>query len=399
MRTVAGGTITQALIDTQSDANKTPYIKVYINSTDYFSRLEYLEHHEEPYRDRAVIGLNNRDGTLDAVDLDGQEFEIGYGYDSSGNGGSATDKVDTPTMWVKSHQIISVGGERIYQIYAEGMWMYLREMSVLPGFNIWKASKAYVAGQVITPTTPNGHSYQCSTAGTSGASEPTWPTGSGDTVADGSAVWTEIGTEYIPYSSTFNRTHTVEELMQLVIEAMGWTWTAVSNSDGIIDDFKPLFDINQTPFEVAASILYRLLWMTKSYLRAKLSKTFEVVYPQTSDDVDETYYSNQAPYFEEYDEKTILLIPNSIVVLAGLLTDGTYSIIGTDSDATQIAKYHEVIQPYLAASIDSQVDADNRASAILTRIRAEILGGRLTLPFHDCRVELYDKVLVDDART
>ena len=132
-RTTGAGTITQALLDTQGDAGRTPYIKIYINSTDYSSRLLYLEHHEEAYRDRAIIGLSNRDNALDAVDLDGQEFEIGYGYDTSGNGGSTTDKVDTATLWVKSHQIISVQGERIYQIYAEGMWMRLREQKVIAG--------------------------------------------------------------------------------------------------------------------------------------------------------------------------------------------------------------------------------------------------------------------------
>lgn len=58
----------------------------------------------------------------------------------------------------------------------------------------WVASTAYSLGQLIEPTTPNTYVYKCTTAGTSAASEPTFPTGAvGDTVADGTVVWTMVG--------------------------------------------------------------------------------------------------------------------------------------------------------------------------------------------------------------
>jgi hypothetical protein len=43
---------------------------------------------------------------------------------------------------------------------------------------------------IVTPITKNGRKYTCTTAGTSGATEPTWPTTVGNTVTDGTAVWT-----------------------------------------------------------------------------------------------------------------------------------------------------------------------------------------------------------------
>lgn len=54
----------------------------------------------------------------------------------------------------------------------------------------WAATTAYSLGDFVEPTTVNGLRYECTTDGTSGESEPTFPTAPGQTVADGSAVWT-----------------------------------------------------------------------------------------------------------------------------------------------------------------------------------------------------------------
>jgi len=343
-RTVANVLITQTLIDAQNGTKRVPYIRIY-RGADYSSRLEYLEHHEEAYRERAIIGLSNRDNVLDAVDMDGYQFWVGYGHTT----GAGDEYVNTAPLWVKSHQIISIEGERIYQMYAEGMWMRLREQKVIAG---------------ITGSAPL-------------------------------------------YDNVFAGTKTVYELMELIIEgAMGWTLDALGTADdGIINTFKPIFDVNQLPYENAASLLYRLLWMTNTYLRPRPTNAFTVIYPQTADAVDKAYYSNKAHWFKEYAEKTILLIPNSIVVLCnqdpvtGEWDTTAYPLItGTASDATQIAKYTEIIQPFIAGNIRNQVDADGRAAAILTRMKAEILGGKLIVP-HDAQIELYDKVQVADVRT
>jgi hypothetical protein len=60
----------------------------------------------------------------------------------------------------------------------------------------WSGSTAYSLGDIVVPTSPNGHSYRVVTAGTSGGSEPTWPTG-GSTVGDGGVVWQDY-TGYLP---------------------------------------------------------------------------------------------------------------------------------------------------------------------------------------------------------
>lgn len=53
-------------------------------------------------------------------------------------------------------------------------------------------STAVTSGQTTMPATPNGRMYRCTTAGTTGAGEPSWSTTDGGTTSDGTAVWTEM---------------------------------------------------------------------------------------------------------------------------------------------------------------------------------------------------------------
>lgn len=57
------------------------------------------------------------------------------------------------------------------------------------GATTWTLSNAYTVGQAVIPTSANGYLYICTTAGTSGSTQPTWPTIVGSTVVDGTAVW------------------------------------------------------------------------------------------------------------------------------------------------------------------------------------------------------------------
>ncbi|BDD85931.1 hypothetical protein [Desulfofustis limnaeus] len=58
----------------------------------------------------------------------------------------------------------------------------------------WEAEMEPSAGDLVKPTTPNGHYYRCVTGGVAdAATEPTWPTATGASVADGTVVWQEAG--------------------------------------------------------------------------------------------------------------------------------------------------------------------------------------------------------------
>jgi hypothetical protein len=64
----------------------------------------------------------------------------------------------------------------------------------------WQAGQPYTqrvaaeagSGSVVKPSTPNDRHFKCTTAGTSGGSEPSWNTTIGGTTSDGSVTWTTI---------------------------------------------------------------------------------------------------------------------------------------------------------------------------------------------------------------
>ena len=62
----------------------------------------------------------------------------------------------------------------------------------------WAASTAFSVGNVRRSTADEGTGlfFRCTTAGTSASSEPEWPNSAGDTVTDGTCVWTAISATY-----------------------------------------------------------------------------------------------------------------------------------------------------------------------------------------------------------
>ena len=62
----------------------------------------------------------------------------------------------------------------------------LTPTSILP---VWSGSTAYAVGESVEPTVGNTYRYECTVAGTSAATQPTWPTTIGNTVVDGTVTW------------------------------------------------------------------------------------------------------------------------------------------------------------------------------------------------------------------
>lgn len=84
----------------------------------------------------------------------------------------------------------------------------------------WSGTAAHVVGDIIRPASGNGFLYLCSTAGTTASSTPTFPTVIGQTVTDGTVVWTCLG----------------ESITQLTSVSPTWASAAFSTAYGVIYD-------------------------------------------------------------------------------------------------------------------------------------------------------------------
>lgn len=59
----------------------------------------------------------------------------------------------------------------------------------LATYDDWAVLTEYVLTNRVVPTVYNGMCYECTTAGTSGETEPVWNTGLDSTTNDGTVVW------------------------------------------------------------------------------------------------------------------------------------------------------------------------------------------------------------------
>jgi hypothetical protein len=62
-------------------------------------------------------------------------------------------------------------------------------VSVVNVITTWAGTTAKIAGNYVVPTVWNGYKYRCTVGGTTGGTQPTWPTTVGNTVVDGTVTW------------------------------------------------------------------------------------------------------------------------------------------------------------------------------------------------------------------
>ena len=319
--------------------------------TDNTAKLKYLKMNEFQYSSggngsETTILLNDTDRSI--PDLRGCSVDIGIGdVTTEGN-----ETAEYPRMWVKHQRLHSYPGNATVELTLEGWAEALDEEHARADNFITDPALYY--------------------------------------------LWERDTTVYAIMAAIL---HADVSYVPFVLDALGV-------DDGIINTFQPYFELNseRNRYESKLDILTRLLYMTKCYMRPLADNHLELVYPQTTDSTDLTIYSDTIPWFYEFNELKNELIPNSIIVFCdNSEMDINYSWpnlkLGQSTDADAVTRYNStnVYGLYQAPTITVQGDADNRADAILARIKAETVSQALVIPHH-CGIQLYDYLLVKDKR-
>lgn len=99
-----------------------------------------------------------------------------------------------PNGWACSPRVDPANGADLYDYGVTFVAGWLPPGSGPGLLQVWSATSARALKSWTKPAAAaNGEVallFECTTAGTTGGTEPTWPTTSGDTVTDGAAVWT-----------------------------------------------------------------------------------------------------------------------------------------------------------------------------------------------------------------
>ena len=124
-------------------------------------------------------------------------------------------------------------------------------------YTAWAATNSYAVGAIVRATTVQefGLVFKCTTAGTSGASAPAWPTLIDSTTTDGTVTWTAISAVYEDLSVL--EPNAIIELFQLHLDA-----TLHGSSD-----------IYYFHNGVNAAVTGNVVWNGQSYVRLPLEAT------------------------------------------------------------------------------------------------------------------------------
>jgi len=351
------------------------------------NRLKHVQQVEERENDSGVILLSNYDRLVPA-DLTGYYVDVGWGLNTaSGVLWDTAAGAVTPRMWVMQQSDISGAPKgskpQLYTLFQlQGVWTTILKkqpvrLGETPYFQYIDNSPAGTLTNLTNLTIYGVIEYLIETA-LSAQTGLTFTLDALGTQDDG-----HIDTD-IPFPSS-------GELMRTI------------NYD------------SPGRFQTYGELILSLLELTKCVLIPRAGLAFKIVYPQSSDTSDETYYSSNAdghPFYEV--ENRRINIPANHIEVFGT-TPETESTVGDwfDPDhyttaptrpftpASIQAAYTGPFMPVTLSisedGLDTEAEADARATALGWQRKDQILGTRVIIPM-DARNELYDRVKIVDTR-
>ncbi|KKL86555.1 hypothetical protein LCGC14_1943560 [marine sediment metagenome] len=371
------------------------------------NRLQHVQHIEDPQNDSGVILLSNNNKSV-PVDLRGYLVHLGWGLNTaSGIKNNEASGAVAPALWVLKQSDISGAPKgqqnELYTVFElRGVWQAILNaqpirLGATPYF--WSNISPAFLGEGVNniPELANKTVFEC--------------------------------LEYLIETSLSEQTG-----LGFYLDALG------DQDDGLINDITKvnpfptdgvslLYDYEIEPFGTYGAFINKLLALTNCRLRTQPSLTFKIIYPQDSDSVDETYYSDMAvghPFYEvnhsRIEERSSgTPLPNHIQIwggedeMTGLpLYSGNwfdsdhYSTEPTSFDSAAIeAAYTGAFMPVTFEGDEltviwergfvSNAQCAALAASLGIQMRANALGTRVIIPM-DARVELFDRVKTVDTR-
>ena len=430
--------------------------------------LQHVEQREEKESDSGIILLTNYNKAL-PTDITGYWVELGWGHNtSSGVRYAGSDNCVAPRLWVMKQTDVSGAPKgskpQLYTLFElQGMWsavlnvqplrlgtrpFYQGEGGLLSGKTIYGCLE-YLIETALTNQT--GKTFLLEAIGTQddGIISATIPF---TTVTSGSFV---VGNTY--RILTIGTTDYVTE-QGVVSNTIGLSFVAVVVGTGTGTAVYSLLDISASGagadgLETYGHYISRLLSLTNCVLRPTFGLSFKVIYPQTSDAVDETYYSSNAsghPFYQ-VEHRRLNMAPNLIEVWGDSDADGLpdvvgyyydsdhytsvtagsfvvstiyyitaigstdFTLIGASANTVGLSftatgagagtgtanaytgKFMSVSRSYFYPGITTSGGCDTQASVIGRDLKAQLVGNRVIVPM-DARVELHDRIAVIDVR-
>ena len=397
--------LSTTLTNASTALNKQPIWKLVLSraaaSTRAYdqTRVTDIAHTESPASYSAEVVLRNSDTTLTALDFEHYQMVLSYGY--------------------------KTGVTR----------------------SAWGAASAYAIDDIVIPsgTAVNGFQYRCSIAGTTAASQPSWSTTLGITIADSSVTWEMDGSTGDEYSRTAplrvrsQSFHSGRGILKCVLRAEGivnqldedkaassasfgsavttlvqdyitniagtavaayssyTAYTVVYDStDGIIGTFAPADYFSITLNESRWSKVEELLDYTKCKAREEADGKLHVLLPTTSGTAYNQEYKFNVSGSHNFWNKELRLRfvnPNQEIVISS--PDHSPSYSGTATSASSFALAPKTHTTY--RRLTSNAQAGSIAAAIMDRRELDAERGFATVPMNVGQ-ELWDYVNITDSR-
>ncbi len=428
------------------------------------NRLQHTQQAEERENDSGVILLSNYDRSV-PTDLTGYYVDLGWGHNtSSGNKWASGDGAVSPRLWVMRQSDISGapkgGRPQLYTLFQlQGVWgvvlntqpvrlgttpYFQDENGLLAGMTIYGCLEYLIETSLTAQT---GLTFTLDALGSQDDGHidtdivfPTITAGSFVT-GDEYRILTVGTTDFTLIGASANT-------VGIVFVATG-AGSGTGTATSITTSLREINADSPGTFQTYGELILSLLELTKCIIIPRAGLAFKIVYPQSSDAADETYYSSNAdghPFYE-VENRRLNMVPNHIevfgtdietgvgdwfdsdhftTVTAGsfitgsiyyILTIGStdFTAIGATSNTVRLVftatgagsgtgtavgytgEFMPVTQSISEDGLDTEAETDARAAELGWQLKDQILGTRVIIPM-DARVELYDRVRVEDNR-